>query len=86
MRIYKAIHNLREGLENKLALLLDNINGNEQLDNVESTIITEGIKFFLSKYNIYLSDTSKEQLDAVSKEIVKCLGSLNQKISNQLKK
>lgn len=77
---------MREGLENKLALLLDNINGNEQLDNVESTIITEGIKFFLSKYNIYLGDTSKEQLDTVSKEIVKCLGSLNQKISNQLKK
>ena len=86
MNILNKLNNVREGLENKLASFLDNINNNRQLDSVEKAVIKDGTKFLLSKYNIYLGDETTAQLNMISEEIVKCFGIINQKISNQLKK
>lgn len=74
---------LRERLEDKLADVLEKLDGSESLDTAEKKAIISAINTAGSYYGITIPE---DVSSAISEELVKCFGKINQKLQTQLRK
>lgn len=74
---------LRERLENKLADVLEKLDGSESLDTAEKKAIISAINTAGSYYGLDIPDEASE---TISEELVKCISQINQKLQTQLRK
>lgn len=74
---------LREKLEDNLANILDKVDNSTSIDKIEQQVIKQAIKTAGQYYGISIPD---EISNVVAEESTKCLGKINQKLQNQLRK
>lgn len=60
-KLFKKADGFREGLENKLADVLDKIDENEEVDEAEKKLIEDAINYALEYYRVkYLLELQKK--------------------------
>lgn len=74
---------LRECLEDKLADVLEKVDGSDTVDSAEKKAIISAINTAGSYYGITIPD---EVSEAISEELVKCFSQINKKLQTQLRK
>lgn len=83
-RLFKKVDNFREDLENHLADFLEKLDNSEDLDKTETELIEEGIHYACGYFGV---DVLKEDtVKTIAEEVVKCLGKINNKVQDQLRK
>lgn len=83
-KLFKKVDNFREDLENHLADFLEKLDNSEDLDKAEEELITEGIHYACKYFGV---DVLKEDtVKTIAEEVVKCLGKINNKVQDQLRK
>lgn len=83
-KLFKKVDNFREDLENHLADFLEKLDNDEDLDKAEEKLITEGIHYACKYFSV---DVLKEDtVKTIAEEVVKCLGKINNKVQDQLRK
>lgn len=83
-KLFKKVDNFREDLENHLADFLEKLDDSEDLDTAEEKLITEGIHYACKYFGV---DVLKDDtVKTIAEEVVKCLGKINNKVQDQLRK
>lgn len=82
--LFKKADGFREGLENKLADVLDKIDDNEKVDEAEKKLIEGAINYALEYYGV--KNVPAGVTEAISEGLVDSLGKLNNKLQTQLRK
>lgn len=82
--LFKKADGFREGLENKLANVLDKIDDNEKVDEAEKKLIEGAINYALEYYGV--KNVPAGVTEAISEGLVDSLGKLNNKLQTQLRK
>lgn len=82
--LFKKADGFREGLENKLADVLDKIDDSEKVDEAEKKLIEGAINYALEYYGV--KNVPAGVTEAISEELVNSLGKLNNKLQTQLRK
>ena len=82
--LFKKADEFREGLENKLADVLDKIDDNEKVDEAEKKLIEGAINYALEYYGV--KNVPAGVTEAISEGLVDSLGKLNNKLQTQLRK
>lgn len=82
--LFKKADGFREGLENKLADVLDKIDDNEEIDIAEKKLIEGAINYALEYYGV--KNVPAGVTEAISEGLVDSLGKLNNKLQAQLQK
>lgn len=82
--LFKKADGFREGLENKLADVLDKIDDNEKVDEAEKKLIEGAINYALEYYGV--KNVPAGVTEAISEGLVDSLGKLNRKVQEQLRK
>ena len=82
--LFKKADGFREGLENKLADVLDKIDDSEKVDEAEKKLIEGAINYALEYYGV--KNVPAEVTEAISEGLVDSLGKLNNKLQTQLRK
>nr|DAL96017.1 MAG TPA: hypothetical protein [Caudoviricetes sp.] len=84
MNLFKKADGFREGLENKLADVLDKIDDSEEVDEAEKKLIEGAINYALEYYGV--KNVPAGVTEAISEGLVDSLGKLNNKLQTQLRK
>ena len=82
--LFKKADGFREGLENKLADVLDKIDDSEKVDEAEKKLIEGAINYALEYYGV--KNIPAGVTEAISEGLVDSLGKLNNKLQTQLRK
>lgn len=82
--LFKKADGFREGLENKLADVLDKIDDSEKVDEAEKKLIEGAINYALEYYGV--KNVPAGVTEAISEGLVDSLGKLNNKLQTQLQK
>lgn len=82
--LFKKADGFREGLENKLADVLDKIDDREEVDEAEKKLIEGAINYALEYYGV--KNVPAGVTEAISEGLVDSLGKLNNKLQTQLRK
>lgn len=82
--LFKKADGFREGLENKLADVLDKIDDSERVDEAEKKLIEGAINYALEYYGV--KNVPAGVTEAISEGLVDSLGKLNNKLQTQLRK
>lgn len=82
--LFKKADRFREGLENKLADVLDKIDDSEKVDEAEKKLIEGAINYALEYYGV--KNVPAGVTEAISEGLVDSLGKLNNKLQTQLRK
>lgn len=82
--LFKKADGFREGLENKLADVLDKIDDSEEVDEAEKKLIEGAINYALEYYRV--TNVPAGVTEAISEGLVDSLGKLNNKLQTQLRK
>jgi hypothetical protein len=82
--LFRKADGFREGLENKLADVLDKIDDSEEVDEAEKKLIEGAINYALEYYGVKNVPTGVTE--AISEGLVDSLGKLNNKLQTQLRK
>lgn len=82
--LFKKADGFREGLENKLADVLDKIDDSEKVDEAEKKLIEGAINYALEYYGV--TNVPAGVTEAISEGLVDSLGKLNNKLQTQLRK
>lgn len=82
--LFRKADGFREGLENKLADVLDKIDDNEEVDEAEKKLIEGAINYALEYYGV--KNVPAGVTEAISEGLVDSLGKLNNKLQTQLRK
>lgn len=82
--LFKKADGFREGLENKLADVLDKIDDSEEIDEAEKKLIEGAINYALEYYGV--KNVPAGVTEAISEGLVDSLGKLNNKLQVQLRK
>ena len=82
--LFKKADGFREGLENKLADVLDKIDDSEKVDEAEKKLIEGAINYALEYYGV--KNVPAGVTEAISEGLVDSLGKLNNKLESQLRK
>lgn len=82
--LFKKADGFREGLEDKLADVLDKIDDNEKIDEAEKKLIEGAIDYALKYYGV--NNVPAGVTEAISEGLVDSLGKLNNKLQTQLRK
>lgn len=82
--LFKKADGFREGLEDKLADVLDKIDDNEKVDEAEKKLIEGAINYALEYYGV--KNVPAGVTEAISEGLVDSLGKLNNKLQTQLRK
>lgn len=82
--LFKKADGFREGLENKLADVLDKIDDSEKVDEAEKKLIEGAINYALEYYGV--KNVPAGITEAISEGLVDSLGKLNNKLQTQLRK
>lgn len=82
--LFKKADGFREGLENKLADVLDKIDDSEKVDEAEKKLIEGAINYALEYYGV--KNVPAGVTEAISGGLVDSLGKLNNKLQTQLRK
>lgn len=82
--LFKKADGFREGLENKLADVLDKIDDSEEVDEAEKKLIEGAINYALEYYGV--KNVPAGVTEAISEGLVDSLGKLNNKLQTQLRK
>lgn len=82
--LFKKANGFREGLEDKLADVLDKIDDNEKIDKAEKKFIEGAINYALEYYGV--KNVPAGVTEAISEGLVDSLGKLNNKLQTQLRK
>lgn len=83
-KLFRKADGFREGLENKLADVLDKIDENEEVDEAEKKLIEGAINYALEYYRV--TNVPAGVTEAISEGLVDSLGKLNNKLQTQLRK
>ena len=81
---FKKADGFREGLENKLADVLDKIDDSEEIDEAEKKLIEGAINYALEYYGV--KNVPAGVTEEISEGLVDSLGKLNNKLQAQLRK
>lgn len=82
--LFKKADGFREGLENRLADVLDKIDDSEEIDEAEKKLIESAINYALEYYGV--KNVPAGVTEAISEGLVDSLGKLNNKLQTQLRK
>lgn len=82
--LFKKADGFREGLENKLADVLDKIDDSEKVDEAEKKLIEGAINYALEHYGV--TNVPAGVTEAISEGLVDSLGKLNKRVQVQLQK
>lgn len=82
--LFKKADGFREGLEDKLADVLDKIDDSEEVDKAEKKLIEGAINYALEYYGV--KNVPAGVTEAISEGLVDSLGKLNNKLQTQLRK
>lgn len=82
--LFKKADGFREGLENKLADVLDKIDDSEKVDEAEKKLIEGAINYALEYYRV--TNVPAGVTEAISEGLVDSLGKLNKRVQVQLRK
>lgn len=82
--LFKKADGFREGLENKLADVLDKIDDSEKVDEAEKKLIEGAINYALEYYGV--KNIPAGVTESISEGLVDSLGKLNNKLQTQLRK
>lgn len=82
--LFKKADGFREGLENKLADVLEKIDDSEEVDEAEKKLIEGAINYALEYYRV--TNVPAGVTEAISEGLVDSLGKLNNKLQTQLRK
>lgn len=82
--LFKKADGFREGLENKLADVLDKIDDSEKVDEAEKKLIEGAINYTLEYYGV--KTVPAGVTDVIGEAVVNTLGKLNNKLQTQLRK
>lgn len=83
-KLFRKANGFREGLENKLADVLDKIDDSEKVDEAEKKLIEGAINYALEYYGV--KNVPAGVTEAISEGLVDSLGKLNNKLQTQLRK
>lgn len=83
-KLFRKADGFREGLENKLADVLDKIDDSEEVDEAEKKLIEGAINYALEYYGV--KNVPAGVTEAISEGLVDSLGKLNNKLQTQLRK
>lgn len=83
-KLFRKADGFREGLENKLADVLDKIDDSEKVDEAEKKLIEGAINYALEYYGV--KNVPAGVTEAISEGLVDSLGKLNNKLQTQLRK
>ena len=83
-KLFRKADGFREGLENKLADVLDKIDDSEKIDEAEKKLIEGAINYALEYYGV--KNVPAGVTEAISEGLVDSLGKLNNKLQTQLRK
>lgn len=75
---------LREELEDKFADVLQKVDENTSLNEKEAELISLGINTAQTYFGVALLDEDTRK--AIAEKVVECLGKINKKIQDQLRK
>lgn len=82
--LFKKADGFREGLENKLADVLDKIDDSEKVDEAEKKLIEGAINYALEYYGV--KNVPAGVTDEIGEVVVDALGKLNREVQEQLRK
>lgn len=83
-KLFRKADGFREGLEDKLADVLEKIDENEEVDEAEKKLIEGAINYALEYYGV--KNVPAGVTEEISKGLVDSLGKLNKKVQVQLRK
>ena len=83
-KLFRKADGFREGLENKLADVLEKIDGNEEVDEAEKKLIEGAINYALEYYRV--KNVPAGVTEEISEGLVDSLGKLNKRVQVQLRK
>lgn len=83
-KLFRKADGFREGLENKLADVLEKIDSNEEIDIAEKKLIEGAINYTLEYYGV--KNVPAGVTEEISEGLVDSLGKLNRKLQTQLRK
>lgn len=83
-KLSRKADGFREGLENKLADVLEKIDENEEVDEAEKKLIEGAINYALEYYRV--KNVPAGVTEEISEGLVDSLGKLNNKLQTQLRK
>lgn len=83
-KLFRKADGFREGLENKLADVLEKIDDSEEVDEAEKKLIEGAINYALEYYRV--TNVPAGVTEAISEGLVDSLGKLNNKLQTQLRK
>lgn len=83
-KLFRKADGFREGLENKLADVLDKIDDSEEVNETEKKLIEGAINYALEYYGV--KNIPAGVTEAISEGLVDSLGKLNNKLQTQLRK
>lgn len=83
-KLFRKADGFREGLENKLADVLEKIDENEEVDEAEKKLIEGAISYALEYYGV--KNVPAGVTEEISEGLVDSLGKLNNKLQAQLRK
>lgn len=84
LNLFRKVDNFREGLEDKLALILEKIDNSTKVDQLEEKLIATGLEYVVNYYGG--SAIPDEVYTKASKVIVKAIGKGNKLVQKQLRK
>lgn len=83
-KLFRKADGFREGLENKLADVLDKIDNSEEINEAEKKLIEGAINYALEYYGV--KNVPAGVTEEISEGLVDSLGKLNNKLQTQLRK
>lgn len=83
-KLFRKADGFREGLENKLADVLEKIDENEEVDEAEKKLIEGAINYALEYYGV--KNVPAGVTEEISEGLVDSLGKLNKRVQVQLRK
>lgn len=83
-KLFRKADGFREGLENKLADVLEKIDDSEEVDEAEKKLIEGAINYALEYYRV--TNVPAGVTEAISEGLVDSLGKLNKRVQVQLRK
>lgn len=83
-KLFRKADGFREGLEDKLADVLEKIDENEEVDEAEKKLIEGAINYALEYYGV--KNVPAGVTEEISEGLVDSLGKLNNKLQAQLRK
>lgn len=85
-KIFKKADDVRETIEDRIAAILDKIQGSEKVDEIEKKLIAQGVQVGAA-YFTGTCPLTNEQLNHIAEVIVsKGINNINSAISKQLRK